>query len=79
MDYIFKPMSYVLVIVLGYLLKRAGFFGRDDSKMKRKELLIKLNLPERMSSNALVEMINAFMSADEYKKAAEEIKKNYDK
>ena len=32
-----------------------------------------------MSSNALVEMINAFMSADEYKKAAEEIKKNYDK
>lgn len=56
-----------------------GFFGRDDSKMKRKELLIKLNLPERMSSNALVEMINAFMSADEYKKAAEEIKKNYDK
>lgn len=56
-----------------------GFFGRDDSKMKRKELLLKLNLPERMSSNALVEMINAFMSADEYKKAAEEIKKNYDK
>ena len=28
MDYIFKPMSYVLVILLGYLLKRAASLGR---------------------------------------------------
>lgn len=55
-----------------------GFFGKDNSRKKRKELLLKLDLPERMSSNALVEMINAFMSAKEYRTAAEEIKKNYD-
>lgn len=55
-----------------------GFFGKDNSQKKRKELLLKLDLPERMSSNALVEMINAFMSAKEYRTAAEEIKKNYD-
>ena len=36
MDYIFKPMSYVLVIMLGYLLKRAGFFGKDDHRLMSK-------------------------------------------
>ncbi len=28
MDYIFKPMSYVLVILLGYLLKPRASLGR---------------------------------------------------
>lgn len=55
-----------------------GFFGKDNSQKKRKELLLKLDLPERMSSNALVETVNAFMSVKEYRTAAEEIKKNYD-
>ena len=31
MDYIFKPMSYVLVIMLGYLLKRGLFRQRRSS------------------------------------------------
>ena len=39
MDYIFKPMSYVLVIVMGYLLKRAGFFGKDDHRMMSKIMI----------------------------------------
>lgn len=55
-----------------------GFFGKDNSQKKRKELLLKLDLPERMSSNTLVETVNAFMSVEEYRTAAEEIKKNYD-
>ena len=44
MDYIFKPMSYVLVILLGYLLKRAGFFGQDDHRMMSK-IMVNITLP----------------------------------
>lgn len=56
-----------------------GFSGGENSAEKRRLLLKKLDLPEKMSSNGLIEIINAFLSYDEYKKAAEEIKKNYDK
>ena len=44
MDYIFKPMSYVLVIMLGYLLKRAGFFGKDDYRLMSK-IMVNITLP----------------------------------
>ena len=44
MDYIFKPMSYVLVIMMGYLLKRAGFFGKDDHRLMSK-IMINITLP----------------------------------
>lgn len=44
MDYIFKPMSYVLVIMLGYLLKRAGFFGKDDHRLMSK-IMMNITLP----------------------------------
>ncbi len=44
MDYIFKPMSYVLVIMLGYLLKRAGFFGKDDHRLMGK-IMVNITLP----------------------------------
>lgn len=44
MDYIFKPMSYVLVIMLGYLLKRAGFFGKDDHRLMSK-IMVNITLP----------------------------------
>ena len=44
MDYIFKPMSYVLVILLGYLIKRAGFFGQDDHRMMSK-IMVNITLP----------------------------------
>ena len=44
MDYIFKPMSYVLVILLGYLLKRAGFFGQDDHRMMSR-IMVNITLP----------------------------------
>ena len=44
MDYIFTPMSYVLVIMLGYLLKRAGFFGKDDHRLMSK-IMVNITLP----------------------------------
>ena len=44
MDYIFKPMSYVLVILLGYLLKRAGFFGQNDHRMMSR-IMVNITLP----------------------------------
>lgn len=44
MDYIFKPMSYVLVIMLGYLLKRAGFFSKDDHRLMSK-IMVNITLP----------------------------------
>ncbi|MGN0772661.1 MAG: AEC family transporter [Candidatus Ventricola sp.] len=44
MDYLVKPLSYVLVIALGYLLKRAGFFGRDDHRLISR-IMINVTLP----------------------------------
>ena len=51
-----------------------GISGRADSKAVRRALLTRLNLPSRMSANSLLQMINAFLSYDEYKKTIEEIK-----
>lgn len=44
MAYLLKPLSYVIVIALGYLLKRAGFFGRDDHRLISK-IMINITLP----------------------------------
>ena len=44
MDIMLKPLSYVLVIAMGYLLKRAGFFGRDDHRLISK-IMINITLP----------------------------------
>jgi len=44
LSYLVKPMSYVLVIVLGYTLKRAGFFGREDHRMISK-IMINVTMP----------------------------------
>ncbi len=51
-----------------------GLSGGEHSDMLRKKLLKHLELPERMTSNALVQMLNTFLTFDEYKKAVEEIK-----
>ena len=51
-----------------------GISGRADSDALRKKLLFHLQLPERLTSNALVQILNTFLTYDEYKKAVEEIK-----
>ena len=44
MDNIFKPKSYVLVIMQVYQLKRAGFFGKDDHRLMSK-IMVNITLP----------------------------------
>lgn len=46
-----------------------GLSGTADSGIKRKKLLKYLDLPERMSQKAMLDLINLFMTYDDYKKA----------
>lgn len=46
-----------------------GFIGKDNSEGKRKKLLKLLKLPSLLSSNSLIEVLNAMYTPDEYKKA----------
>lgn len=50
-----------------------GFFGKDNCTEKRKILLEKASLPSKLSTNALVEMLNVFMTREEYKNLVKEI------
>lgn len=52
-----------------------GLTGGNDSSIKRKKLLKELELPEKMTTNALIEIINSFMSYEDYKNALSEIEK----
>ncbi|MCQ2480034.1 MAG: DUF4093 domain-containing protein [Clostridia bacterium] len=52
-----------------------GLTGGADSKEKRLRLLKHLDLPQKMTTNSMIEIINTFMSYDDYKKAVEEIEK----
>ena len=46
-------------------LYELGLSGRPDSAGKRKQLLLELELPERLSANALVDVLNKRMSKEE--------------
>lgn len=48
-----------------------GLTGGAESKKKRTVLLKKLDLPERMSTKAMLDILNAFITYDEYKKLVE--------
>ncbi len=50
-----------------------GICGKDNSVEKRKRLLAALSLPERMSANAMLKIINSYLTYDDYKKAVKEI------
>lgn len=51
-----------------------GLSGKPDSDALRKKLLSLLDLPERLTSNALLQVLNTFLTYEEYKKAVEDIK-----
>lgn len=51
-----------------------GLTGGENSDALRKKLLALLDLPERLTSNALIQVLNTFISFEEYKKAVKEIK-----
>lgn len=50
-----------------------GFSGGENSSQKRKKLLLELNLPENMSFNMLLKVINLLITKEEYKKIIEKI------
>ena len=43
-----------------------GLTGRDDSHQKRKQVLKQLKLPEHLTTNAMIDAINSFMSYEEF-------------
>ena len=51
-----------------------GLSGRPDSNALRKKLLLHLDLPERLTSNALLQILNTFLTYEEYKSTIKEIK-----
>lgn len=52
-----------------------GISGGKNSKELRQKLLVELGLPTRLSTNALLNIINVFCSYEEYKEAIEAVKK----
>ena len=50
-----------------------GFYGVDNCNEKRLKLQKRLDLPENMNANLLLEMINVFLSYDEYKEIVKEL------
>lgn len=50
-----------------------GFSGKPESTKKRETLAKALNLPPRISSNALLDIINKVYGADEYRKIIAEL------
>ena len=52
-------------------LYRLGFSGRPDSRHRREALLRQLALPENLSANAMLEVLNALMTREEFLREAE--------
>lgn len=50
-----------------------GICGQADSHNKRTRLLKQLDLPERMSANSMLKIINTYMTFEDYKQAIKEI------
>ena len=44
----------------------AGLYGGDNSARKRRELLKRLDFPERLSANGLLEVLNALYTVEEF-------------
>ncbi len=48
-----------------------GLSGRENSRELRAKVLKNLGLPERLSTNGLIKILNSFMNYDEYKSAVD--------
>ena len=53
-----------------------GLTGKPDSFEKRKRLAVILGLPTRISTNALVDVLNKVYGYDEYRSAIKKLQKN---
>lgn len=56
-----------------------GLNGTENSAEKRGALLKQLSLPEHLSANAMLKLINSFMTYDEYKQEIKKLKEGEDK
>lgn len=54
-------------------LYETGLSGGKDSAKKRKELLKRLSLPERMSASSLIKILNSFVTYEEFEKNVREL------
>ena len=55
-----------------------GFSGGENSQAKKAALLKHLDLPERLSTSSFLQLINTFMTYDEYKSAVEACRKEWE-
>lgn len=55
------------------MLYEDGFMGKDGSSERRKKLLKALSLPEMLSTNGLLEVLNTMFSLEEYKSAVNKV------
>lgn len=55
-----------------------GLSGGENSQAKKKALLKHLDLPERLSTSSFLQLINTFMTYDEYKSAVEVSRKEWE-
>lgn len=61
------------VMITKAMLYDDGLVGKDRSEEKRKKLQKKLSLPEMLSVNSLIEVLNGLFSLEEYQSALKEI------
>jgi ribonuclease M5 len=54
-------------------LYNTGFSGNENSSEKRKALLKSLNMPELLTSNSMLEILNTMMSREEFYALAENL------
>ena len=50
-----------------------GLSGRENSAQKRRLLLKKLALPERLSTSSLIKILNTFVTYEEFEKTVKEL------
>lgn len=55
-----------------------GLSGGANSSEKRARLLKKLRLPELLTANAMLEVLNSMLTREQYKQAVSELEKNYE-
>jgi len=55
-------------------LYELGFIGNNNSEKKRKALLKKLDLPQKLSANRLIEIANIMYTYEEFMAIAKEVK-----
>ncbi len=55
-----------------------GLSGGENSQAKKATLLRYLDLPERLSTSSFLQLINTFMTYDDYKSAVEKCRKEWE-